>query len=144
MHDHLLILSTKLVASFTGAVVSFMAQPVISAIETAPPWLAEYGAIGSMCAFLVYALKILHNINQNLQKDWREDRRKAEIERLADRDTFWGKIENLFDDAAKSREQLGEKFERLTQGIETSCKKHSDAIDSLERVVKNHTNPHNQ
>jgi len=144
MHDHLLLLSTKLIASFVGAVVSFISQPIIAAIGSTPPWLAEYGAIGAMCGFLVYALRVMHTINQNLQKDWREDRRKAEAERLADRDTFWGKIENLFDEAAKSREQLGEKFERLTSGIEVSCKKHSDAIDSLERTVKNHVSNHQQ
>jgi hypothetical protein len=141
MHDHLLLLSTKLVASLTGAVVSFMSTPIIAALENTPSWVAEYGALGAMCGFLIYALRVMHTINQNLQKDWRDDRRKAEAERLADRDTFYDKLTGLFEKNDASRDKLVESFERLTESVEHSCKKHSEALEQIDRAIKNQIHP---
>lgn len=128
MHDTLITLSTKLCASFIGALVSFMSTPIIAAIEKAPPWFSEYGALGMMCGFLIYALKVLHSINQNLQRDWREDRKKAEQERLDDRDAFYQKLEGHFDAAMESRQELVD-----------HCKAQTEALDELSRTIKNHT-----
>lgn len=125
IQDSIIVLSAKLCTAMTGAVASFMATPVFALIDNAPPWLAEYGAIGMMCGFLVYALKVMHSINQNLQRDWREDRRKAEDERIADRDKFYGKLEEHFNDALSTREELVD-----------ACKKQSVAMDELVRTIK--------
>ena len=141
MHDTLITLSAKLTASFVGAIVSFMSTPVIAAAESMPPWFSEYGALGLMCSFLVYALKIMHGINQQLQKDWREDRRKSEAERLADRDAFYGKLEIMFEKNDKSRDKLVESFDRLSGKVDESSDKNTECIESLERTIKNQT-PH--
>jgi hypothetical protein len=137
MHDTLITLSAKLTASFVGALLSFMSTPLLAAIDTVPSWFSEYGALGMMCSFLIYALKIMHGINQQLQKDWREDRRQSEVERLADRDRFYGKIESLFKESAESRERLVKSFENLSDSIDASCRKQSEGLDSLERTIKN-------
>lgn len=142
MHDTLLTLSAKLTMSFVGALLSFMSTPILAAAENVPSWFSEYGALGLMCSFLIYALKIMHGINQQLQKDWREDRRKSEVERLADRDRFYGKIEDLFRDSAESRERLVKSFETLSDSIDASCRKHAEGLDSLERTIKNQTLHH--
>lgn len=144
MHDTLLTLSAKLTTSFVGALLSFMSTPLLAAVETVPSWFSEYGALGMMCSFLIYALKIMHGINQQLQKDWREDRRQSEVERLADRDRFYGKIEELFKESAESRERLVQSFENLSDSIDASCRKQADGLTSLERTIKNQSFHHTQ
>lgn len=121
-----MMLSAKLVTSLAGAIASFFAIPALGMIESAPAWFTEYGALGMICGFLIYAIKVMHAINQNLQKDWREDKKQAEEARLQDRDVFYGKLEKHFDEALESRRELVE-----------SSKRQSQAIDELTRCIKN-------
>jgi hypothetical protein len=141
MHEASLLTAKALAALFAGAALAF-ADKMAQAAQLPLPDLAQYGVLGAVCLLLLYAIKTLHQVNQATQEGWRKDKDRAEADRLRDRDTFYGKLEDLFAKNDESREKLGNKFDNLSESIKESCKKHGDAIENLERTVRNQNPPH--
>jgi len=127
-----------LIALFAGATIAFTDR-VVAATQLPIPDFAQYGVLGAVCLLLLYAIKTLHQVNLATQEGWRKDKDKAESERLKDRDTFYGKLEDLFSKNDESRDKLGKKFDNLSDSIKLSSDRQNASIEALERAVKNQT-----
>lgn len=122
LHNSLAILSAKLCAALLGAVVSFFSLPFFASIDPSTFKFAEYGILGIVCGFLLYGLRVFHNINQKLHEGWRKSMEDAERARIADHMAYYEKMEEHVVNGTRSRQELIEATNKQTRAFEELSK----------------------
>lgn len=130
MNPDIAILSVKALAALGLSSFLAFSERMVAQIPGAPQdGLWQYGVLGIACIGLVYAIKTLHTINQQLLKDRIQDIKDAEAQRmadkveaekqrLADRDTFFNRLDTLFKSSETSRDNLAGKIESLIHKLD--------------------------
>jgi hypothetical protein len=118
MTPDITILSAKALLALSASCFLAASDYVVASIPGAEQdGLLQYGVLGIACIGLVYGIKTLHGINQRLQNDMVNNLKEGEKQRLADRDVFFDRIENMLNESNTSREGLKSEIQNLVQTI---------------------------
>lgn len=118
LHDSFALLSAKLCSALLGAVVSLFSIPFFANIDPSSFKFAEYGLLGIVCGFLLYGLRVFHNINQKLHEGWRKSIEEAEKTRIADHAAYYEKLQEHVVEGTKSRQELIDVARAQTKAFE--------------------------